>query len=71
MTLYLDHAAATPVDPAVAAAMAAALADPALQANAAASHAAGAVVRERIEQARAEVAALIAATPREIIWTSG
>lgn len=71
MTLYLDHAAATPVDPAVAAAMAAALADPALQANAAASHAPGEAVRGRIEQARAEVAALIAATPREIIWTSG
>ena len=71
MTIYLDHAAATPVDPAVAAAMCEALADPQLQANPAATHAAGEAARARVEQARAEVAALIGAAAGEIVWTSG
>jgi cysteine desulfurase len=59
------------VDPAVAAAMAAALADPALQANCASGHGPGEAVRARVEAARAEVAALIGAQPVEITWTSG
>ncbi|MCC7328819.1 MAG: aminotransferase class V-fold PLP-dependent enzyme [Gammaproteobacteria bacterium] len=71
MTIYLDHAAATPVDRAVAAAMCEALTDPQLQANPAATHAAGEAARGRVEQARAEVAALIGAAAGEIVWTSG
>lgn len=51
--------------------MAAVLADPQLQANASAAHPAAGRVRERIGQARNEVAALIGARAREIVWTSG
>ncbi len=69
--IYLDHAASTPVDPAVAAGMAAVLADPALQANPSSTHAAGDAARACVEQARAQVAALIGARPAEVIWTSG
>ncbi|MEJ0084788.1 MAG: aminotransferase class V-fold PLP-dependent enzyme [Pseudomonadota bacterium] len=72
MTIYLDYAATTPVDPRVAAVMAQCLADPAAQANAAsATHGAGLAVHDLIEAARAEVAALIGATAREIVFTSG
>lgn len=71
MSIYLDFAAATPVDPAVVEAMAEALRDPDLQANASATHAAGRASRARIETARAQVAALIGATAAEIVWTSG
>lgn len=71
MTVYLDYAASTPVDPEVADAMAEALRSPVLQANCASTHAAGRMVRARVEAARAEVAALIGARAEEIIWTSG
>ncbi len=71
MTIYLDYAAATPVDPEVVAAMAAALGDPGLQANPASAHAPGQAARARVGQARGEVAALIGATAAEITWTSG
>jgi cysteine desulfurase len=72
MTIYLDYAASTPVDPRVAAAMSACLTDPELQANpASATHAPGLAAHDRVETARAEVAALIGAAPREIIFTSG
>lgn len=71
MKIYLDHAASTPIDPLVAEVMGEALADPALQANPASRHGPGQLARERIEAARAEVAALIGASAAEIIWTSG
>ncbi|MEO8063874.1 MAG: aminotransferase class V-fold PLP-dependent enzyme [Pseudomonadota bacterium] len=72
MTIYLDHAATTPVDPRVAAVMARCLTDPALQANAAsATHGLGLSVHDLVETARGEVAALIGALPREIVFTSG
>ena len=72
MTIYLDYAATTPVDPRVAAVMARSLADPAAQANAAsATHGLGLGVHDRVEAARAEVAALIGAAAREIVFTSG
>ena len=72
MTIYLDYAATTPVDPRVAAAMARCLTDPALQANAAsATHGPGLAVHDLVEAARGEVAALIGANPREIVFTSG
>ncbi|HTU65963.1 MAG TPA: aminotransferase class V-fold PLP-dependent enzyme [Steroidobacteraceae bacterium] len=72
MTIYLDHAATTPVDPRVAAVMAESLQSPAQQANAAsATHRAGRDVAALVEAARADVAALIGAAPREIVFTSG
>jgi cysteine desulfurase len=70
--IYLDHAASTPVEPAVAAAMAAALTDPSLVANpSAVGHAPGRAAAAAVEAARAEVAALIGATPAEVVFTSG
>lgn len=72
LPVYLDYAASTPVDPEVAAAMQECLAAPALQANpSAAGHAPGRAAQARVEQARAEVAALVGARPDEITWTSG
>jgi cysteine desulfurase len=72
MTIYLDYAATTPVDPRVAAAMAHSLSNPAEQANpASATHGPGLAAHDRVEQMRAEVAALLGAQPREIIFTSG
>jgi len=72
VTIYLDYAATTPVDPRVAAAMAECLTDPAAQGNAAsATHGLGLAALDRVEHARAAVAALIGAEPREIIFTSG
>jgi cysteine desulfurase len=71
-TIYLDYAATTPVDPRVAAVMAECLTNPQAQGNpASATHAPGLAARERVESARAQVAALIGAAPREIIFTSG
>src|SRR5688572_3538972 len=72
MTIYLDYAATTPVDPRVAAAMAQNLADPGAQANAAsATHGLGLDAQDLVERMRAEVAALLGAQAREIIFTSG
>lgn len=69
MTIYLDHAATTPVDPRVAHVMAESLARG--DANPSATHAAGRAARAHLEGARAEVAALIGAVPEEIVFTSG
>ena len=70
--VYLDYAATTPVDPAVVQAMHASLSDPEGFANASsATHALGRAAAKRIEQARREVAALLAAEPEEIVFTSG
>ena len=69
--IYLDHAATTPLDARVAAAMAASLSDPALQANPSSAHAAGRRAAERIAAARGEVAALIRAPADSIVLTSG
>jgi cysteine desulfurase len=72
VTIYLDYAATTPVDPRVAAAMAECLRNPAWQANpASATHGPGLVARDLVEEARGRVAALVRAEPREIIFTSG
>ncbi|HEX6639360.1 MAG TPA: aminotransferase class V-fold PLP-dependent enzyme [Steroidobacteraceae bacterium] len=72
MTIYLDHAATTPVDARVAARMAAVLADPQAQANpASATHGPGLRAGDTVEEARRQVARLIGAEPREIIFTSG
>jgi cysteine desulfurase len=72
VTIYLDYAATTPVDPRVAAAMTQCLTDPHAQANpASVTHGPGLAAQQRVEAARAQVAALIGAAPREIIFTSG
>ncbi len=68
--IYLDYGATTPVDPRVVDAMI-----PWLRehfGNAASrSHAWGWEAEEAIEKARCQVASLIGADPREIVWTSG
>ncbi len=68
--VYLDYSATTPVDPRVVDKMV-----PWLYENfgnpASRSHSYGWAAEEAVEQARAEVAKLINADPREIIWTSG
>ena len=70
--VYLDYAATTPVDPAVAEAMGRCLAEPDGVGNASSStHIFGRRAAERIERARSEVAALIGAAPGEIVFTSG
>ena len=68
--IYLDYGATTPVDPRVVDAMI-----PWLREHfgnpASRSHAWGWEAEEAVERARAQVAALIGADPREIVWTSG
>ncbi|HWV05561.1 aminotransferase class V-fold PLP-dependent enzyme [Ralstonia sp.] len=69
---YLDYAATTPADPRVIAAMTACLGMEGAFGNpASSSHATGRVARNKVEQARKQVAALIGADADEIIWTSG
>jgi tRNA (5-methylaminomethyl-2-thiouridylate)-methyltransferase len=69
MTVYLDHNATTPLAGEVIDAMTAALRD--LSGNPSSAHAPGRAARAALEQARAEVAALVGATPEEIVFTSG
>jgi cysteine desulfurase len=70
--IYLDYAATTPVDPAVAEAIGRCLAEPGAMGNASSvTHAFGRRAAEQIERARAQVAALIGADPGEIVFTSG
>ena len=68
--IYMDYGATTPVDPRVVDAMI-----PWLREHfgnpASRSHAWGWEAEEAVEKARAQVAELIGADPREIVWTSG
>ncbi|MBP6902631.1 MAG: IscS subfamily cysteine desulfurase [Burkholderiaceae bacterium] len=70
LPIYLDYGATTPVDPRVVDAMI-----PWLREHfgnpASRSHAWGWEAEEAVERAREQVAALIGADPREIVWTSG
>jgi cysteine desulfurase len=70
--VYLDHAATTPADPRVAAAMAQCLTVEGEFGNpASASHAYGDAAAALVETARAQLAAAVGATPSEVVWTSG
>jgi cysteine desulfurase len=70
--VYLDNAATTPVDPRVVEAMLKCLGSEGDFANpAAVAHAPGRRAHDRIERARAEVAALVGAEPAQVVWTSG
>ncbi|MEK0418659.1 MAG: hypothetical protein RI949_2665 [Pseudomonadota bacterium] len=70
LPIYMDYGATNPVDPRVAQAMIPWLTEhfgnPASR-----SHAWGWEAEAAVEQAREDVAALIGADPREIVWTSG
>ena len=70
--VYLDYAATTPVDPAVIEVMVGCLGQDGLFANPASrSHLYGWQAEDAVETARRQVADLIHADPREIVWTSG
>src|SRR5215472_2815873 len=70
--VYLDYAATTPVDPAVARAMAQCLTAEGVFANPSSLvHGPGRAAAALIESARAQVAALVGADPAEIVFTSG
>lgn len=70
--VYLDYAATTPVDPRVAERMAGCLTLDGIFANPASrSHIYGWQAEDAVEAARKQVADLIGADPREIVWTSG
>ncbi len=70
--IYLDYAATTPVDERVAQQMAQCLTRDGTFGNPASrSHGFGWQAEEAVEVARAQVAALLNADPREIVWTSG
>ena len=69
--IYLDYAATTPVDPEVAAAMAACLTAEGAFANPASTHGPGRAARALVEQARAEVGAAVGAPADWVVFTSG
>ncbi|HUY26044.1 MAG TPA: cysteine desulfurase family protein [Candidatus Binataceae bacterium] len=69
MSIYLDHNAGAPARPEAIAATARMLAG--ADGNPASVHRTGQRARRALEQARAQVAKLIGAAPREIVFTSG
>ncbi len=72
LPIYLDYSATTPVDPRVAEKMCACLtADGVFGNPASRSHAFGWAAEQLVDEARANVAALVGADPKEIVWTSG
>jgi cysteine desulfurase len=68
MTVYLDHAATTPMHPAAVAAYAAALST---VGNPSSIHSAGQAARRSLEEARERVAASLGCDPIEVVFTSG
>jgi cysteine desulfurase len=69
--IYLDNAATTPVEPAVAEAMSAALLPGGSFGNPSSNHPFGRDALAIVETAREQLARLLGATPRELVWTSG
>lgn len=70
--IYMDYMATTPMDPSVAKVMSECLLQDGVFGNPASrSHCYGFEADECVRKAREQVAALIHADPREIIWTSG
>jgi cysteine desulfurase len=65
---YLDHNATSPLRPEAAEAMARALQ---LPGNASSAHAEGRAARAAVERAREQVAALVGAAPKNVVFTSG
>ena len=72
LPIYLDYSATTPVDPRVAQKMSECLlVDGNFGNPASRSHVFGWKAEEAVESARRQVADLVGADPREIVWTSG
>lgn len=70
--IYFDYAASTPVDPRVAQKMLQYMTMDGVFGNPASkSHSFGWAAEEAVEKARDQVAALVNADPKEIVWTSG
>ncbi|MBX3270003.1 MAG: aminotransferase class V-fold PLP-dependent enzyme [Sandaracinaceae bacterium] len=69
MSVYLDHHAASPVEPEVLAAMDAAR--PRAWANPSSAHAAGRAARRVVEEAREALARAIGGLPADVVFTSG
>lgn len=67
--IYLDYNASTPVHPQVAEYMQGVMTD--VYGNPSSPHWAGSPARERLEKARGPIAALLGASPGEIVFTSG
>ena len=67
-SVYLDHAATTPMHPAAIEAMTAVMAT---VGNASSLHGTGRLARRRMEEAREAVAQLLGARPSEVIFTAG
>ena len=67
-SVYLDHAATTPMHAAAVEAMAAALAE---AGNASSLHSSGRAARRRLEESRESIAARLGARPSEVIFTAG
>ena len=65
---YLDHAATTPVLPAVISAIASTMAE---CGNASSVHGAGRRARRRVEESRETIGAVLGARPSEVVFTSG
>lgn len=67
--LYWDHCATTPISTRVIEAMSDSMRDH--FANPSSSHRWGSAARDSVEDARLDLAELLGASPRELIWTSG